>query len=101
LVRYFIEGLPLSGGYSVILVVVDRFIKYTHFYPLKHPYTARYVATPFLNNVVKLHGLPRSIVSDCDKIFTNNFWTKLFDLLNIKLQMSSFYHPPRMVRPIM
>jgi transposase InsO family protein len=85
--------LPLLGGYSVILVVVDHFTKYAHIYPLKHPYTASSVGATFLNNVVKLHGLPKSIVSDRDKVFTSNFWTKLFELLNIKLQMSLAYHP--------
>jgi hypothetical protein len=69
----FIDGLPLSGGYSVMLVVVDRFSKYAHFFPLKHPYTASSMATTFLNNIVKLHGLPKTIVSDRDKIFTSHF----------------------------
>jgi hypothetical protein len=69
----FIEGLPLSNGYSVILVVVDRFTKYGHFFPRKHPYTAHSVAAVFLDNVVKLHGLPKSITSDRDKVFTSAF----------------------------
>jgi hypothetical protein len=65
----FIEGLPLAGVYSVILVVVDRFTKYAYFYPFKHLYTASSVAATFLNNMIKLHGLPKSIVSDHDKVF--------------------------------
>jgi hypothetical protein len=81
----FIEGLPVSNGQSVILVVVDRFTKYAHFFALKHPYTAASVASVFLNNVVKLYGLPKSIVSYRDKVFTSAFWMSLFELLNIKL----------------
>jgi hypothetical protein len=70
----FIEGLPKSNTYSVILVVVDQFTKYAHFYPLKHPFTAKSVAQVFFNNVVKLHGVPTTIVFDRDKIFTAHFW---------------------------
>ena len=60
----FIEGLPKSEGYSVILVIVDRLTKYAHFLPIKHPYTAISIAKLFLDNIVKLHGMPQSIVSD-------------------------------------
>jgi hypothetical protein len=69
----FVEGLSLSQGYSVILVVVDKFSKYAHFVPLKRPYTTASVAAVFLDNIVKLHGLPKSIVSDRDKVFTSSF----------------------------
>jgi len=63
----FVEGLPLLQGYNVIMVVVDRLSKYAHFVPLKHPYTVVSVAKCFLNNVVKLHGIPLLIVSDHEK----------------------------------
>jgi transposase InsO family protein len=89
----FIEGLPLSDGCSVILVVVDKFTKYGHFFPLKHPFTATTIAHTFLNNVVKLHGLPNSVVLDRNKVFTSTFWKTLFSALNIDLKMSSAYHP--------
>ena len=69
----FIEGLPKSEGYSVILVVVDRLTKYAHFLPIRHPYTAAVVGKTFLDNVVKLHGLPASIVTDRDTIFVSHF----------------------------
>jgi hypothetical protein len=89
----FIEGLPNSNGYSVILVIVDRFTKYSHFFPLKHPFSAVLMAQLFLDNIVKLHGVPKSIVSDRDKIFTSAFWTELFKLLNTDLKFSTIYHP--------
>lgn len=63
----FIEGLPKSGGFDVILVVVDKFSKYGHFLALKHPYTALSVATTFMQNIFKLHGLPMAIISDRDR----------------------------------
>lgn len=69
----FIEGLPKPDGYNIILVVVDRLTKFAHFVALKHPYTAAIVAKVFLDNVVKLHGLPNSIVTNRDTIFLSHF----------------------------
>jgi transposase InsO family protein len=89
----FIEALPLSAGYTCILVVVDLFSKYAHFVPLKHPFTAATVAQSFLSNVYKLHGLPQAIVSDRDKVFTSAFWRELFRLARVELRMSTAYHP--------
>lgn len=73
----FIEGLPKSEGFDVILVVVGLLTKYAHFMPLRHPCTAAQVAILFLDNVVKLHGVPKTI-SDRDKVFTSNFCRELF-----------------------
>jgi hypothetical protein len=89
----FIEGLPLSENCDTILVVVDRYTKYAHFLALKHPFTAKGVARLVMDNVVKLHGCPRTIVSDRDKVFLSMFWTELFTLLDTKLLKSSSYHP--------
>jgi hypothetical protein len=67
----FIEGFPKVSGKSVILTVVDRFSRISS--PLDHPYTATTVARAFFADVVRLHGLPRSIVSDRDPASTSNF----------------------------
>jgi hypothetical protein len=89
----FIEGLPPSHGYTVILVVIDRFSKYGHFLPLSHPYTASTFAHLFLSQIFKLHGMPQTIVSDRDPLFTSSFWRELFHLQGISLAFSSAYHP--------
>ena len=70
----FIEGLPKSERNDSILVVVDRLTKFAHFIGLTHPYTAQEMARVFLDQVVKLHGTPKSIISNCDKIFTSLMW---------------------------
>lgn len=89
----FIEGLPLSKGANVIFVVVDRYTKFAHFLPLRHPFSALQVAKVYLNNVASLYGLPKSIVSDRDKVFTSNFWQTLFKRFEIPLHLSTTYHP--------
>jgi hypothetical protein len=89
----FITGLPISGNKSVIMVVVDRLSKYAHFYALQHPFTASTVAQLFMDQVFKLHGMPHSIVSDCDPTFTSIFWQELFKLQGTQLHINSTYHP--------
>lgn len=92
-VHGFIEGLPKSEGYTVILVVVDRLSKYSHFLGMKHPFTTKDVAGVFVREIVRLHGYPQSIVSDHDKVFTSHFWSELFRLQGTQLKRSSAYHP--------
>ena len=89
----FIEGLPKSRGKDTILVVVDRLSKYAHFLALSHPFSAATVVQLYFEHIFKLHGLPKTIVSDRDKIFLSRFWQELFSLLKVSLHMSSAYHP--------
>jgi hypothetical protein len=69
----FVEGFPKVSGKLVILMVVDRFSKFAHFILLSHPYSASSVAKAFFDNIVRLHGIPCSIVSDQDPVFTSIF----------------------------
>lgn len=89
----FVEGLPKSQMKNVVFVVVDRLTKYAHFIPLSHPYTAAKVANLYMHYVFKLHGMPSSIVSDRDPVFTSKFWSELLRLQGVTLAMSSAYHP--------
>ena len=89
----FVEGLPKSQSKDVVLVVVDRLTKFVHFVPLSHPYTTAKVATLYLHYVFKLHGMPTSIVSDKDPVFTSHFWQELMRLQGVQLAMSLTYHP--------
>jgi hypothetical protein len=73
--------------------VVDRFNKYCHFIPLAHPYSAESVAQVFFAEIVRLHGIPQSMVSDCDTVFTSAFWRELMRLVGTKLHMATAFHP--------
>jgi Integrase core domain len=89
----FITGLPKSKGFEVILVVVDKLTKYGHFISLTHSFTASTVAQVFMDNIYKLYGLPTSIISDRDLIFTSRFWKELMAKLGVSLNISIVYHP--------
>lgn len=89
----FIEGLLKSNGSDTILVVVDRLSKYSHFIAMSHPFTAKTTTTVFMREIVRLHGFPRTIVSDRDKIFVSRFWSELFRAQGTQLRQSTAYHP--------
>ncbi|KAL4590109.1 hypothetical protein LXL04_003029 [Taraxacum kok-saghyz] len=88
----FIMGLPKSKGYDAILVVVDRLSKYSHFILLKHPYTAHSLADVFLKEIIHLHGIPKSVLSDRDPLFLSKFWKVIFKIQGSELKFSSAYH---------
>jgi len=69
----FMMGLRKSHIMDVVMVVVDRLTKYVHFMGLSHPYFAVKVATLFAQHVLKLHGMPTSIVSNRDPVFIAKF----------------------------
>lgn len=89
----FVEGLPKSGSANAILVVVDKYSKFAHFIPLRHPFTAATIAKLFMEFVYRYHGLPISIISNRDRTFLSTLWWELFSLAGVYLRMSSSYHP--------
>lgn len=90
----FIVGLPCSKeGYDAILVVIDRLSKMVHLIPTTMTVTAPEVAKLFVENIVKLHGVPESIVSDRDHNFTSHFWKTVCEMWNMAQDMSTAFHP--------
>jgi hypothetical protein len=89
----FIVGLPKSCWYTKEGVIVDHFSKITHFNLLPTLSKTEDLAKLFLNSVWKHDGLPDDIVSDRDSKFISHFWQSLMDLLRVKLNLSSAFHP--------
>jgi hypothetical protein len=77
----------------VIWMVVDRLKKFAHFLPLKHPYTADKLAQLFMSQLLKIHRMPQSIISNRDSTFTSKFWIEIFKMQGVFLTFSTAYHP--------
>jgi RNase H-like domain found in reverse transcriptase/Integrase zinc binding domain/Chromo (CHRromatin Organisation MOdifier) domain len=89
----FITDLPVSNGLDSILVFVDRMTKMVHFIPCSKTTDAPEFARLFVSNIVRLHGLPDSIVSDRGSIFTSHFWSTVASILQIDPRKSTAFHP--------
>src|SRR5688500_15525072 len=95
----FVTGLPTSkdpttgNKYDAILVIVDRFTKYAEMVPFRKDYTAKQLGHVILDRLIRYHGIPKSIISDRDKLFTSNYWTTLLAAIGTKRKLSTAYHP--------
>ena len=90
----FVGPFPKSEhGHDYLWVIVDRFTSLVHLVPVNTTITARDLAWTYVKEIVRLHGLPDSIVSDRDSKFISAFWRETQRLLGTKLKMSTAYHP--------
>jgi len=89
----FITHLPSSAGHTVVWVICDRLTKYAHFLALPTHFTAQQLARRFVVEIFRLHGMPKTIVSNRDPLFVSTFWRQLFKAQGTTLKFSSTYHP--------
>ena len=90
----FIVGFPLTARrHNSIFVVVNILTKSAHFIPVCTTYQAPELDRVFISEIVRLHGVPKRIISDRGSMFTGRFWTSFQEALGIQLKFSISYHP--------
>jgi transposase InsO family protein len=89
----FITDFPNVRTKNSILVVVDRLTKMAHFTPCSKSIMVEETTQLILDGIVRLHGLPKEIVSNRGPQFASKFWHRLFELLGVDIRLSSAFHP--------
>jgi hypothetical protein len=96
----FVVGLPKTQkGHDSIWVIVDRLTKVTHFLPVQTTYGGEKLAKLYIENIVKLHGVPSRIVLDRGTQFTSRFWKSLYKAMGTKLDLVQHITRRQMDRP--
>ncbi|KAA3481005.1 Gag protease polyprotein [Gossypium australe] len=90
----FVTGLPMTPKKKdAVWVIVDKLMKSAHFIPARVDYSLDKLAELYIAEVVRLHGVPISIISNRDPRFTSRFWKKLQEALGTRLNFSTAFHP--------
>ena len=90
----FMTHLPWTPqGYDVVWVIVDRLTKSAHFLAIQMTFTLKRFCQLYIQEIVRLHGVPVSIVSDRDPRFTMHFWKSFQKVMGTRLTMSTAFHP--------
>ncbi|CAM8947461.1 unnamed protein product [Rhodiola kirilowii] len=90
----FVRGLPRTRkGHDSIWVIVDRLTKASHFISVKTSYSSEQYARIYINEIVRLHGVPVSIISDRGTQFTSRFWRSVQEAMGTQLHLSTALHP--------
>ncbi|GKA92223.1 putative reverse transcriptase domain-containing protein [Tanacetum coccineum] len=90
----FVTKLPKTSiGHDTIWVIVDRLTKSAHFIPTRATDSMETLTRLYIKEIVSRHGVPISIISNCDSHFTSRFWQSLQNALGTQLDMSTAYHP--------
>ena len=90
----FVVGLPRSQqNHDSIWVIVDRLTKSAHFIAYNMTYSVERLSQLYIQQIVRLYGVPISIISDCDSRFTAEFWESFQTALGTSLRRSSTFHP--------
>jgi transposase InsO family protein len=90
----FISGLPTTQkGHDSIWVIMDHLTKTAHFLPVKTEFRPPQYAKKYITEIVRLHGIPKTIVSDRGSQFTAHFWEHFHKGLGTSLIHSTAYHP--------
>jgi len=89
----FITTLPVSNGQDALWVIIDRLTKMGHFITCKGTMKPEDLVDHFIQQVVRHHGLPTSIISDRGSLFTSDFWKHVTKALGISRNLSTAFHP--------